>query len=444
MDSSLNFQQHLMKQDYLNSLSKSLTSQISGGQAASVAPSMGNLATNLNQAQVVPNIAPSIAPSVTPNVATPAPSAPPAPSVAPTKSFINSFLGIKEQPSSSTLPSTVASSALPSAAASSLTGTKIPKPLAPSQALTEAAVAPSGTPSATPTATTTVAPPFYTTYGFMAGVTLFLLATGIGVTVLVLFLVKKKKNKRLQMDLRRANPTSFVPSLAPVETNVPTVVPRQVYTAQENVNQFVKGPDASKDDYDDPQARRELEINSIFPSTQNIDESSEEATFAKQYTYENLHDSMFTRPKTKPSHKSHSAAWESNVQDIKEEMEKSGQTLDDYLKSSNAPVSDEFVDAWKSTSVKAKPRDAFNLPVPKYAQKEMPALVSDSTQVIPMDGKTVAHTAMEEILNARKRAKVLGVSLPSATQAQKDAIEKWSKNEEKSISSLANSLKTMM
>jgi hypothetical protein len=452
MDSSLNFQQHLLKQDYLNSLSKSLASQSPTlVPTPSVPPTLPSTVPSVVPTPTMPappatvTSTPSVVPSLTPSIT--APSAVPSAAPSAPKSILKSFLGIKQTPLA---PPSVAPDVLPTNASP-----PVPTPtISPAAASlvptvlksTPAVVAAPAVPATAAVSTTAVAAaavatqPFYTTYGFMAGVTLFLLATGIGVTVLVLFLIKKKKQKKLQMmDLRRAVMVQNEPTQ---ETIISNVIPRQAHV-EENVETFTKGPE-KKDEYDDPQSRRELEINSIFPSTQDIVENSEEATFAKQYTYENLHDSMFARPKTKPSHKSHSAAWESNVQDIKEEMEKSGQTLDDYLKSSNAPVSDEFVDAWKSTSVKVKPRDAFNLPVPKYAQKEMPALVSDSTQVIPLDGKTVAHTAMEEILNARKRAKVLGVSLPSSTQAQKDAVEKWSKNEEKSISSLANSLKTMM
>jgi hypothetical protein len=73
----------------------------------------------------------------------------------------------------------------------------------------------------------------------------------------------------------------------------------------------------------------------------------------------------------------------------------------------------------------------------------MPSLVSDVTQSIPMDGKEIAFRAMDEILKAKKRAKVLGVELPKLSLPQMEALDKWSKSEESSLSSLASSLKSM-
>lgn len=452
MDSSLNFQQHLLKQDYLNSLSKSLAAS----QNPSMVPPTVAPVPSALPSVITPVVAatPSAVTAVTPAVVPTATTVVPPVTAPPSRSILKSFLGMK-QPDvvvptttptivSTTVPTPSTPIPTPTPSLPVKTPSVVPSLLVPVAAPSAVAAVTPVVPEIVPEGTVAAVPQksFYTSYEFMAGVTLFLLATGIGITVLIMFLKKKKKSskkEKLQMYLRNA--ANFQPTR---ETIVSSVLPRQETATRQSVTeQFVKGPE-KKDEYDDPQSRREIEINSIFPSTQNINEDSEEATFAKQYTYENLHDSMFARPKTKPTQKSPNPAWESNVQDIKEEMLKSGQSLDDYLKSSNAPVSDDFVDAWKSTSVKTKPRDAFNLPVPKYAQKEMPALVADSTQTIPMDGKNVAHTAMEEILSARKRAKVLGVSLPSATQTQKDAVEKWSKSDEKAVSSLANSLKTMI
>jgi hypothetical protein len=74
----------------------------------------------------------------------------------------------------------------------------------------------------------------------------------------------------------------------------------------------------------------------------------------------------------------------------------------------------------------------------------MPSLVVDSTQQIPMDGKAMAHTAMQDILKAKKRAKVLGVKLPEVTKEQRAAILKWMNSDEKEMKDLATSLNTMM
>lgn len=413
MDSTLNFQQHLLKQDYLNSLSKSLasvntTSVPTNTSAASAAAGSTSMVSNSPTATSA--VAAKVSPTVVSSVST-------------------------TQPSVATSNATTVTP----------TATSQPTTLTPSQ---------------------TVTPVLKTngfSYGFYAGLGLFLVLLGLGITVFIIYLVKNKKKKKLAraLELKKANEIFELESLKgpPAKSeneekkeekektddktddqfNDTNVLPKQ------EVSELFAKDSLPKDDYDDPSVRRDYDINNIFPSTSDVgEENTEEAMFAKQYTYENLHDSMFTRPKTKPMHKSHSPAWEANVQNIKEEIEKSGQTLQDYMQSSNAPISDDFVDAWKTSAIKTKPRDAFNLPVPKYAQKEMPALVSDSTQTIPLDGKTVAFTAMEEVLKARKRAKVLGVMLPAATIEQKHAVEKWSKNDEKSLSSLANSLKTMI
>lgn len=332
----------------------------------------------------------------------------------------------------------------------------------------------------------------YSSYLYYGSLTLFTLGVIAGLTVLIVFIVKKKKDAQRKRDgfnnFKRAlvenslteenkllnelpvptpdqaspeqtqappqveaPPIVEVKALEPLQSSQPlpeppVTVPVVEEVVQELKEEFELVKDVDDKEYDDPSNKaKEFDVKSVFPSLASSDDTSEEATFAKQYSYENLQDSMFTRQKLKPMKKMQSPTWEMDVQNIKDEIEKSGQSLDDFMKSTNAPLSEAFADAWKTASVsKPKPKDAFNLPVPKYAQKEMPGLVSDSTLFIPLDGKSVAFTAMEEILKARKRAKVLGVTLPPASQAQRQALEKWSSSDEKSLKDLATSLKTML
>ena len=98
----------------------------------------------------------------------------------------------------------------------------------------------------------------------------------------------------------------------------------------------------------------------------------------------------------------------------------------------------------KSPKIPKKLGDSYTSNVPKYAEKEMPSLVVDATQQIPMDGKTMAYDAMQDILKAKKRAKVLGVKLPDASKEQKAAIKKWMSSDVKEMKDLATSLNTFM
>jgi hypothetical protein len=155
---------------------------------------------------------------------------------------------------------------------------------------------------------------------------------------------------------------------------------------------------------------------------------------------------MYNRPRAKPSFSKlggTSDNWESDVSLIKKEIESSGQTLEQFMDTTMAPIPEALADAWKASAYMPKKRYEMNTNVPKYAQKEMPSLVSDVTQSIPMDGKEIAFRAMEDILKAKKRAKVLGVELPKLTSVQMESLDKWSKSEENSLSSLASSLKSM-
>jgi len=287
-------------------------------------------------------------------------------------------------------------------------------------------------------------------YLYYGSLTLLVLSLIAGAAILTVILVKnkkKKKNKLLQWkNFRKTEMKKLLPfqerETVKKQNSVSEV------KAKNPVDLLVK--ETRKDDLnEDPlpaksvKFKRELNAHDIFP-THDIKENSEEANYAKQYSYENLQDSMFARQLPKPQRKVQSSVWDSNVQIVKEEIEKSGQSLEQYMSNTNAPLPETLMEAWKSPKIPKKLGDSYTSNVPKYAEKEMPSLVVDATQQIPMDGKTMAYDAMQDILKAKKRAKVLGVKLPDASKEQKAAIKKWMSSDVKEMKDLATSLNTFM
>lgn len=279
-------------------------------------------------------------------------------------------------------------------------------------------------------------------YVFYGGLGLFLVSLIAGLVVLLVILVKNKNKKKKLQNKGVENLVKKVKNKATSEKSDTKNENHHLdvlVKAQPN-NEFNEDPLPSTKSV---KFKKELKMDDIFP-TPGKEEDSEEATFAKQYSYENLQDSMFARQIPKPQRKEQSSFWDSNVQVLKEEIEKSGQTLEQYMANTNAPIPESLLDAWKTPKLPKKLSDSYNSSVPKYAEKEMPSLVVDSTQQIPMDGKAMAHTAMQDILKAKKRAKVLGVKLPEVTKEQRAAILKWMNSDEKEMKDLATSLNTMM
>ena len=302
---------------------------------------------------------------------------------------------------------------------------------------------------------------------FYAGLTFFLLLLGGSLTTLFIILAKRKnKNKTIKVpknknknkksphfNLQLNHPESVpesVPASVPVESasSVPDLTKDLNGWEGEDPDPNSPKKDEKKVTFDKEKPEKEKEKQDKpkgFPSLQEA-KNSKEDSFAKQYSYENIHDSMYNRPRAKPSFSKlggTSDNWESDVSLIKKEIESSGQTLEQFMDTTMAPIPEALADAWKASAYMPKKRYEMNTNVPKYAQKEMPSLVSDVTQSIPMDGKEIAFRAMEDILKAKKRAKVLGVELPKLTSVQMESLDKWSKSEENSLSSLASSLKSM-
>ena len=261
---------------------------------------------------------------------------------------------------------------------------------------------------------------------------------GGGLTFLIIMIVRSKSKRRQEQHVMKPPAPAI---MAPIQLVVdPSPVPVSE-TKEETVLTEIEKPVEEDEKPTDPEPVPVRKEKKMFPDMKGAEDS-----FAKQYSYENIHDSMFNRPKTKPSFSKlggTSDNWESDVQVIRGEIEASGQTLEQFMDTTMAPIPEALADAWKASKYLPKRRYEINDNIPKYAQKEMPQLVSDATQSIPLDGKDIAYTAMEEILKAKKRAKVLGVDLPRYSSAQLAAIEKWSTNDEKSLQTLATSLKTM-
>jgi hypothetical protein len=220
---------------------------------------------------------------------------------------------------------------------------------------------------------------------FYGGITFFLLLLAGGLTTLFILLAKSKsKNKlknvqkksktkkspRFDLTLNHPEETKVTPDT--VFETVSETIPQTVATGLEkDVNTWEgedPNPNSPKKPREDEKPKDEKPKG--FPSLQEA-KNGKEDTFAKQYSYENIHDSMYNRPRAKPSFSKlggTSDNWESDVSLIKKEIETSGQTLEQFMDTTMAPIPEALADAWKASAYMPKKRYEVRDTLPKYAQ----------------------------------------------------------------------------
>jgi hypothetical protein len=231
----------------------------------------------------------------------------------------------------------------------------------------------------------------------------------------------------------RKNKTVAVVAPAVVEAPVTVEEPKEVQLEQATI-------------YDDKVL--EDDVHAAFP---NMAGDDTEAQFAQAYTYENLQDSLLTSGKeSREAVKSRSAysrlgargdmaQWSENMEAIKSEILASGQSLESFMENSWMPIPEQMAAFWKdSDAYVSEPSVPIVAPLPRHAQAEAADLIRDATQDIP--SKT-AGLRMKEIVDARKRAKSLGLALPELTKQQKTAVAKFLSDD--ALSGLARTLQSL-
>jgi type II secretory pathway pseudopilin PulG len=210
---------------------------------------------------------------------------------------------------------------------------------------------------------------------------------------------------------------------------------------EEKVEEVILGP------VEDP--------NTAFPSML-ADVGDADAELASAFTYENLQDSMLTSGRdAREAVKSRAAwsrfgergnaeIWEEQMAAMKKEIQASGQTVEQFMESSWAPIPEQMAAYWKDAvnsehvaEVVAEKRTARPS---RAALSEAPSLTRDATQDISVADSVVALQRMSEISDARKRAKSLKLNLPAFSSAQKKDIDFWSASEDKAAASAAKVL----
>lgn len=195
--------------------------------------------------------------------------------------------------------------------------------------------------------------------------------------------------------------------------------------------------------------------NTAFPSML-ADVGDADAELASAFTYENLQDSMLTSGReAREAVKSRAAwsrfgergnaeIWEEQMAAMKKEIQASGQTVEQFMESSWAPIPEQMAAYWKDAvsaeevpEVRAEKKTARPS---RAALSEAPSLTRDATQDVTVTDSLVALQRMNEISYARKRAKSLKLNLPTLSSAQKNDIEFWSASEDKAASSAAKVL----
>jgi hypothetical protein len=192
---------------------------------------------------------------------------------------------------------------------------------------------------------------------------------------------------------------------------------------------------------------------SAFPSML-AEVGDADAELASAFTYENLQDSMLTSgreareavksraPWSRFGSRANPEIWEEQMAEMKREIKASGQTLEQFMENSWAPIPEQMAAFWKDSDegsqIPEVRSERLVSGLSRAALSEAPALTRDATQDIGKDPS--ASSRMTEILDARKRAKVLNLRMPALTKQQKEDIKFWSTSSDQKMSEIAKSL----
>lgn len=258
---------------------------------------------------------------------------------------------------------------------------------------------------------------------------------------------------------KRSKKAKILPVEHMAEESAPTAAYRTTFATQKEVKVEKLEEDVPLDYNKEFQLEEDVDHradedipNTAFPNMQSS-EDDEDAQLAQAFTYDNLQDSMLTSGKeAREAIKSRDAwsrfgqrgnpeIWEAQMAEMKKEIDASGQSIEQFMENTWAPIPEQMAAFWKDA--KNSKQEVFAptaAPIPnRQALSEAAGLTRDATQMIPkFEG--AAKSVMKDMLAARKRAKVLGLNLPSLTKEQSNDLKKLSINSNKELSGLAVAL----
>ena len=195
---------------------------------------------------------------------------------------------------------------------------------------------------------------------------------------------------------------------------------------------------------------KDVDVHDAFPSMKGADV---EEQLAQSYTYENLQDALLNsgvhaREAVKSraawsrfGNRANTDAWQQNMNVIKEEITKSGQTFETFMENAWMPIPEQMAAMWKENEASsAEPSAPLTQKVPKHAQSEAASLVRDATQDIQ---SLNALESMREVLAARKRAKTLGLKVPPPSKEQLGAIRDYVTSSDSLLAGTARALESI-
>lgn len=207
-----------------------------------------------------------------------------------------------------------------------------------------------------------------------------------------------------------------------------------------------------------PSALNEDSPHAAFPSM-SAESGDADAELASAFTYENLQESMLSSgQEAREAMKSRAAwsrfgersnpeVWEAQMAEIKREIQASGQTLEQFMENTWAPIPEQMASFWKDAA-EAEQRPEVKSerlqPAPsRAALSEAPSLTRDAVQPIAKDDAATALRRMNEILAARKRAKALKLRLPEVTEEQKADLAHWARSGDEKLAGASRAVSSV-
>ena len=189
--------------------------------------------------------------------------------------------------------------------------------------------------------------------------------------------------------------------------------------------------------------------SSAFPTLSN-DLSDPDAELAQAYTYGNLQDSMLNNAidvkrtiRARPAFsrlgsRANPEAWEAQIAQVRGQIKESGQSFEQFIENSWAPIPEQLASLWtkEDESAVSEVRPQRTQRMTREAMSEAPFLTRDSIQDIPLRDAVDARARMTEILAARRRAQALQVPVPGLSGDQRQALLVWKGKEEPLVSDI--------
>lgn len=187
-----------------------------------------------------------------------------------------------------------------------------------------------------------------------------------------------------------------------------------------------------------------------FPAMQVPKDAEEE--LAQAYTYNNLQESMLNEAmdlkrniRSRPAFsrlgdRANSESWQTQLREVRQQIRSSGQSLREFVDSSWTPIPEQLASVWESeeeASAIPEVRSQVRKTMSREALAEAAFLTREAMQEISIRDPKEAKARMQEVYDARLRAKSLGLNIPGLSDDQKRALEVWKSVEPELVKSLS-------